>query len=238
VTPSSRAVGPRIERPARWKPTTNSLRQRLPGLSWPLNHYRLAAARRGRDRAFFPATRGPSRLQLSHRSHARDGPRASRPLVPQPSALAQTAEAIAARIPRPRHRVGPPRQTPRILSTRSVGATDRPPFRVAKVNRVSLPHTSCSASTCPRSASPTCNSRRSRRNFKRSQPSRACTASPKDRDLLASYHLAAFFSRPALGAVGLWNGMSRRGFGLPRTGSVRDKTELRQGDSGLSGPSY
>jgi len=99
------------------------------------------SSRQARPRqSVLPATRGPSRLQLSHRSHARDGPRASRPLVPQPSALAQTAEAIAARIPRPRHRVGPPRQTPRILSTRSVGATDRPPFRVAEVNRVSLPH--------------------------------------------------------------------------------------------------
>jgi transposase len=72
------------------------------------------SSRQARPRqSVLPATRGPSRLQLSHRSHARDGPRASRPLVPQPSALAQTAEAIAARIPRPRHRVGPPRQTPK-----------------------------------------------------------------------------------------------------------------------------
>jgi len=79
-----------------------------------------------------PATRGPSRLQPSHRSHARDGPKSKSAACP--TTKCSRAKVIVARIPRPRqHRVGLPRQPPRILNTRRVGATDRPPFRVAWV---------------------------------------------------------------------------------------------------------
>ncbi len=77
-----------------------------------------------------PVTRGPSRLQPSHRSHARDGPpdpQSKSALVPQSSALAQRSEAIAARIPRPRQPPSrTPRQPPRILST-SVQPIDHRP---------------------------------------------------------------------------------------------------------------
>ncbi len=89
-----------------------------------------------------PAIRGPSRLQPTHRSHARDGPKSKSAACP--TTKCSRARVIVARIPRPRqHRVGLPRQPPRILNTRRVGATDRPPFRVARVNRVSLPHRAC-----------------------------------------------------------------------------------------------
>ena len=79
-----------------------------------------------------PATRGPSRLQPSHRSHARDGPKSKSAACP--TTKCPRAKVIVARIPRPRqHRVELPRQPSRILNTRRVGATDRPPFRVARV---------------------------------------------------------------------------------------------------------
>jgi hypothetical protein len=131
---------PRIERPARWKPTT-TWRQRLSGLSWLLNRCRLGAARCCRDSG------SSLRLEDRHacspridRTLATD-PRAGRPLVPQPNALARALEGIAARIPRPRAklRVGPPRQPPGILNPAASVRPIRPPFRVARVNRVSYP---------------------------------------------------------------------------------------------------
>jgi len=83
-------------------------------------------------RCVLPATRGPSRLQPSHRSHARDGPKSKSAACP--TTKCPRAKVIVARIPRPRqHRVELPRQPSRILNTRRVGATDRPPFRVARV---------------------------------------------------------------------------------------------------------
>jgi hypothetical protein len=48
-----------------------------------------------------PATRGPSHLQPSHRSHARDGPKSRSAACPTTKRSGATLEAIAARIPRP-----------------------------------------------------------------------------------------------------------------------------------------
>jgi hypothetical protein len=67
----------------------------------------------------------PFSLRLDHRracSHRIDrtlatDPRASRPPVPQPTALAQTSEAIAARIALRANSQSTPPHRPRILST-------------------------------------------------------------------------------------------------------------------------
>jgi transposase len=87
------------------------------------------------------ATRGPLRLPPSHRSHARDGPKEQ--ARTQPTAKCSGAPSKPSR-PGPRsppttHRI--PSRGCEDLQPRDVGATDRPPARAARPNRVSLPHT-------------------------------------------------------------------------------------------------
>ena len=86
-----------------------------------------------------PVTRGPSRLQPSHRSHARDGP-------PEQVGPCPTIKRSRAKV-RSHRRSHPPsapttEPDPSAASQnpQHIGATDRPPSRVATVNRVSLPH--------------------------------------------------------------------------------------------------
>ena len=88
-----------------------------------------------------PATRAPSRLQLSHRSHARDGP---------PRAGPRSSHSRMLQPPRQGHHRSRPASAPTTRPTprpthdpqpRGVSATDRPRRRAANLNRVSLPYT-------------------------------------------------------------------------------------------------
>jgi hypothetical protein len=65
-----------------------------------------------------PATRRPSRLQPSHRSHARDGPKSRSAACPTTKCSGTSVRTHRRSHPatRAKHRVGPPRQSPRILS--------------------------------------------------------------------------------------------------------------------------
>jgi hypothetical protein len=86
------------------------------------------------------ATRGPVRLRPSHRSHARDGPKAGMRSSHDP-VLRRDVKATAGRAPHSTHkpRVGSSRVTPRILSpAASAQSVDHHPS--CQPIRVSLPH--------------------------------------------------------------------------------------------------